>query len=669
MVCLKVYDGQEKIREIKLGSKVVSVGREPGNVLSLPDASVSRRHAQVEPNGHFYVVRDNGSTNGTFVNEMLVRVQVLSHGDVVRVGKYLIRVDGGRQKEHDSTHVRVEDLRLPATAAGDQEQHTTRLRFDKEPSITDASRARLLRLYEIQGEIGHIDTTQALLERALDIIVAELNAERGSVLLCEKPQRGYEPGTPCTFVPAAVRSIGGEKGEELVIPEELLIQAATRTQGLRSELPDGSGRSCLVVPLGDRNALRGVVYLDREAQRPPFNQDDLPFLTAIASELAISLANALLFAEISAEKDKMQAIFTSLTDGVLVLDKDFKVVEANSAATILLELNKKNPLGADAFELFAKFNLNPDPEVLRASCLREGVVFHMRLSDPKGESPEELYLAGKIMPYPPGASKPEGCVITLKDRSEMRRMEALKAQFIGNVAHKLRTPLTIIESSLPLLREGGGEMEQLLDEVQQSSLSLCALVSQFMEFVELEVKSDRFVSMPQPTELKSLVNKAVSSMEEDACNKGVLVLDRIGENMPPVMARPEHLLQAFRCIIQNAVKFVGPEGQIIVEAEHLNGCVRVDFADDGPGIPREDIESVFYVCHQVDKERTGQVPGAGLGLTVARHIVREHGGEIRITSPYRFLDHGTQVSVFLPVGTSGKEEPLPVTASQSGGKP
>jgi len=157
-------------------------------------------------------------------------------------------------------------------------------------------------------------------------------------------------------------------------------------------------------------------------------------------------------------------------------------------------------------------------------------------------------------------------------------------------------------------------------------------------------------------------------VEADARTKGILVVERLANDLPPVTARTGHLVQAFHHILENAVKFAAHGGRVIIDAEDLGGCVRVDFADDGPGIPREEIESVFYVCHQVDKERTGQVPGAGLGLTVARHIVREHGGEIRISSPYRFLDHGTQVSVFLPATPAVKEEAalLAATAPASG---
>jgi signal transduction histidine kinase len=102
------------------------------------------------------------------------------------------------------------------------------------------------------------------------------------------------------------------------------------------------------------------------------------------------------------------------------------------------------------------------------------------------------------------------------------------------------------------------------------------------------------------------------------------------------------------------VKFAKDSGQIIIEAEVSEGYVRIDVADDGPGIPAREIESVFYVCHQVDEEHTGQVPGAGMGLSLSRHIVQEHGGEIRITSPYRFPDHGTRVSIFLPLAASAR---------------
>lgn len=659
---LKVYDGQEKIRELELSADIVSIGREAGNLLELPDASVSRRHAQVEPNGNFFLIRDSGSTNGTFVNEMLVRVHLLSHGDTVRIGKYLLRVDAAKKMDRESTRVRVEQLSLPSAGRLDGgSQPTTLARFERDTPIADASHARLLRLYEIQAEIGHVDTTQALLERALNIIVTELRAERGSVLLCEKAPRGATDA-PCNFVPASVRTTGmnkGSPGDDLVIPEEVLNQVATRLKGVRTAVPSTTGgetRHALMVPVVDGLALRGILYVDRAPPHKPYTHDDVQFATAVAGILAISLANAQLFADTTAAKNKIQAIFTSLADGILVTDCDFNVLEANPAATVFLGVENRNPLGKCFLDLLGDFKLTPEAKVLRASSLHEGAVFHLtrwpkeKEGNGRGKTgdPSEVCFAGKITPFPGGALEPHGLVINLRDRSELRRMEAIKTQFLGNFAHKLRTPLTVIEGNLPLLRDPSHDIEQILEELERNSRSLCQLVNQMTEFADLEIKSARFAALPEATKLRPLVREAIRRIEKEARNKGIEVANRVRDDMPMVLTRPAHVHRAFQLILDNAVKFSGEGGKILVEAEEQSEYVRVDFVDDGPGIPRKEIESVFYICHQVDAEGTGQVPGAGLGLTIARHILQELGGEIRLTSPYRFADHGTQVSVFLP---------------------
>jgi two-component system phosphate regulon sensor histidine kinase PhoR len=375
--------------------------------------------------------------------------------------------------------------------------------------------------------------------------------------------------------------------------------------------------------------------------------------------VAISLANALLFAQISAEKEKIQAILTSLTDGILVTDRDFKVVEANAAATVLLNLEKRHPLGAPFFELVSAFTLSPDKAVLRAAGLREGAIFHLSRRAAPSRGPKEVVIAGTALPFPRGAAEPEGVVITLRSNSELERMEDLKSRFIGNVAHKLRSPLTVIHGNLPLLHEQAGaehSFNEVLEEVERNSAALCHLVDEFTEFAEMEVRSVEELSPLEPLKLKPLLHDTVRTFEAEARKKGVLLVERVRDDLPPVLARANKVSRAFRHILDNAVKFSGESGQVIVEAEEAGGYVRIDFVDDGPGIPRAEIESVFYVCHQVDADRTGQVPGAGLGLTIARHIIQEHGGEIRITSPYRSSDRGTRVSVFLPARPQGLQE-------------
>ena len=656
MFRLKVYDGQERLTEIELTSEVVTIGREAGNTILLPDVSVSRRHAQIEPNGNFFLLRDNGSTNGTFVNEALAHVQVLSHGDTVRIGKYLIRVEAGPKKPHETTRVRVEALRLPGRSS--RGAALSGVTFAGEPSVTDASRERLLRLYQVQREIAYIDAKQDLQDRALETMLAELQAERGSILTSEQPEAA---GATPRFAPVAVRSAKAPKsdktGAEILIPEELLLEATSSPGGLRGTREAG-GPHYLVSPLCERKRMRGVVYVERSAS--PFSQEDLQFLNALAGLVAISLANAELFMEISLEKEKMQAIFSSLTDGIFVTDREFRIVEANTAATTLLSLERKNVLGRPLFELLAAFQMSPNPEILKTSSPRENAIFHLLRPSADEKDQKPRLLAGALLPYPRGDQETKGVVAVIRDRSDVHRLEALKTQFIGNVAHKLRSPLTVIQGNLSLLQMQGNEptsVTEVLEEVAHSSRVLAHFVDQFVEYAELEIRSLGSLVSPESVLLKPLLQEILRTLEPPAASKGLTLAERVPADIPPLMARPEHLARAFGQILDNAVKFASQGGQIVVEAQKLDGYVRLDFVDDGPGIPPEEIEAIFYVCHQVDRERTGQVPGAGLGLTIARHIVQEHGGEIQVTSPFGFADHGTKVSVLLPLKEPAAQGP------------
>ena len=165
----------------------------------------------------------------------------------------------------------------------------------------------------------------------------------------------------------------------------------------------------------------------------------------------------------------------------------------------------------------------------------------------------------------------------------------------------------------------------------------------------MEVRSLRSLTALQPVELKPLLLEAIKLVQPEAKSKGIQVMERIPADLPPIPGHPERLLRAFQQVLENAVKFAGAGKQVVVQSKAASGCVRLEFVDDGPGIPRRELESIFYICHQVDEEKTGEVPGAGLGLTIARHIIQEHGGDIQIQSPYSFPDHGTRASVLLPI--------------------
>jgi signal transduction histidine kinase len=683
MLRLRVFDGQEKINEILLGAEVVTLGRDNTNHVMLPDLSVSRVHAQIEPTGNFYVIRDAGSTNGTFVNEILARVHVLTAGDTLRLGKFLLRVESMGSRSGDTTRVRVEELRLAEDAF--ELLLTTDAEAKKEPvtATTDSALAldSLRRLYELQRQLAHIDTTPALLERTLQLAVAELQSHSGGLLLAQNAPVEIETETDATqaaeqFHPAAVHFGGEEAGEspageeppipgtsidEMVIPREIVAQVLMHKRGLAGQRP-ASGKKCpfLVCPLLEPRGVRGLLFVERAPESDPFSPLDLRFLHAIADQLVTSLANATLFEKVSQQSAKVETIVANLGDGVLVTDERQRVLEANTAALTLLGIHDHNPVGSSLFDLFESFQVSPEASVLAASAHAEGTFFHLRHRTSESDSTTARLISGRLSPFPKGADQPLGIVVTLRDRSREQHVEELKIEFLEKVAHKLRSPLTIIQGNVALL---GSELEnpaptvcQILGDLERSTHHLAALVEEFVEFMELRTRTTPFVALPRETSIQPLVREVLRTASETEKGRAACLKERLSDDLPNLVTQPELLSRALAEVIDNAVKFGRDGGTVVVEAETTDSYLRLDVTDDGPGIPAERIDSVFYVCHQIDAEQTGQVPGAGLGLTIARQIIQEQGGEIEITGAVSD-GGGTRVSLFLPLAETAQVTP------------
>ena len=647
MVRLKVFDGLESVDEIELDDEVVSIGRDATSTLILPDHSVSRHHAQIEPRGNFHLVRDNGSTNGTFVNEMLVRLQVLTHGDVLRIGKYLIRVEARNKKSDDTTRVRVEKLSLP-----DEVEESTDL-VGAAAEDVEMNRAefndQLATISEIQREIGHVDTAKALLERAIDLVLTEFDADRGSALMfAEPPSNGDEVGRP---TPVVVRGIASDSEADLVIPQEVLDAACQSEGSVERTTPEVSRLACA---LRDKDRLKGLIYIERLAGQPAFSERDRLFLAALSSQIGVGLTNAELFAETTTGQEQIQAVFTSLTDGVVLTDSEFQIVEANVAATVLLRAEHKNVLGESFRSLLDRFEVTP-PLPPNSKPAVGSLAVHSLASKRNDKSPDKAppataILSFKIVPFPRDADEPSGYVVTLRDRSEVWRIERLKSQFIENVAHKLRTPLTVIEANLPLLTEraddGEESHEEILAEIRRNSAILCRLVDRFVDFTEM---GDLAAAQLQTSiSLRKLLDDLIQAVADETQRKRVTLIDRMATDISQVAGYASRLTKAFANVIDNAMKFCKEGGKIILQARDENGFVRLEVIDDGPGIPPDELESIFLVGHQVDDEKTGQIPGAGLGLASVRQIIEEHGGEVWIASPYRPDKTGTCVTIRLP---------------------
>ena len=471
MLRLKVFDGLERVANLKLGEGIVSVGRSDDCTLTLPDLSVSRKHAEIFPDGHFYVLRDNDSTNGTFVNELAVRTHVLTHGDTIRIGKYLVQVDAKPSNEKDSTRVRIQQVPLLSQDAAEVapvdideptlgRDDTLDIPKSAYSDFADPATEQLRRLTEVHEALAHVSSSESLLERILDLLLENVDADCGSVLLTREREDASDTEELQPFVvrrrgavPPSSFASDGSVNDELVIPAAVVEQVSGSTHGLIGRVPRSNDQttSCLACPVEDHHGSHGLLYLERSEQKSPFSNEDLNFVMTVCRQLAGSLSNARLFAEITGEREKIRTVFASLTDGVLVTNAEFEVIEANRAAVHLLDLASRNPLGRELFSLFEEFEVRPGIAVLRTSCRRAGVVFQLlrRAAADRGDRTGR-FISGTISPYP-REKEPQGYVLTLQDDSRDRHIEELKTRFMERIGHKLRTPLTVIQANLPLL--------------------------------------------------------------------------------------------------------------------------------------------------------------------------------------------------------------------------
>lgn len=652
MARLHIYDGQDRLHSVDLGDEPTIIGRDEWSGVVLEDASVSRRHAQIEPTGNFFLVRDLKSTNGTYVNDMLVRVRLLTHGDVVRVGRYLLRVDAGHASRKESTRIRVDKLDLGSDHGIDESAR---------PSVSPASREqqRCQDFKRLSDTIGQLTTRDELYRTALEYLLAELEADRCGILCFDEEDRERAICAENLRSVAALSTGGDETVSEIRIDPRTLNRALGASEAIVCDVLGVESRGgAMVAPLRDRGAVQGVVYVDRVASARRFDDDQRLYFDLMVRQIAISLRNAELFEDVIAERGKVQAILTSLTEGIVMTDPGFQVTDANLAAVALLELRKVNPIGCSFFDLLRGFDASPSLRLLTSEAAEGSAVFHLRrhgASRTAEETPDDKSLAGRIVPFPQRGPQPQGFVVTLRDATTSWRLEKLKSAFISNVAHKLRTPLTVIRADLPLLVENFDSpvRHELLEELDRNSRRLTHLVDQFVEFSEMDLRSVTEADMPAPATLFRIVAGAVRAKRAVADEKGIRIDNRVPPDLPPLRVRAARLGDAIERIVDNSVKFSPANSQVVLQAEAAEGLLKLHITDEGPGIPGEELDAVFCVGHQVDLQGAGQIPGAGLGLTIARHIVQEHGGEIRISSPYPVDGHGARISLMLPLEPEG----------------
>jgi two-component system phosphate regulon sensor histidine kinase PhoR len=351
--------------------------------------------------------------------------------------------------------------------------------------------------------------------------------------------------------------------------------------------------------------------------------------------------------ETQREHGQVLAILGSMVEGVIAVDREERVVHLNGAASAILETSPEKCLG------------RPLWECIRVSGITEQVAAVMKGRTP---APRELLLPRGGMtrilelhasPLRDGGGGVTGAVVVLHDVTELRRLESVRRDFVANVSHELKTPLTAIRGLTETLIDDC-EMTpetraRFLSKVHAQTERLSNLVADLLTLSRLE--SDDGSPPFEPTDLRPLLADAVRLLNPRVQEKRIELVIDIPETPVVVLAEDEAVRQVTGNLLDNAVKYTPEGGKVFVKlAPGEPGYCVFEVRDTGIGIEEKHHDRVFERFYRVDKARSRELGGTGLGLSIVKHAVLSMGGTVGLSSS---PGQGSTFTVKLPL--AGKD--------------
>ncbi len=378
---------------------------------------------------------------------------------------------------------------------------------------------------------------------------------------------------------------------------------------------------------------------------PADRRDELASLARAMNETAERLAQT--FRSLTDERNRTTAILESMIEGVAVVGADERVVFSNSAFAQILSSGGLETSSAPGRLLV---------ELVRQSDLLN-TVRHVLAT---GQREESEVTVGTLRPRtfavtatPVGGSEATatnlGAVLVLHDISELRRLERVRRDFVANVSHEFKTPLTAIQGFAETLLGGALEdtanRSRFVEIIRDHSVRLARLTDDLLKLSQIEagrLELDlRLVNIP------ALVSSCVETVQFQAEKKRQTIAVHCSPDLAAISADANRLREVLINLMENAVQYTHAGGRIEVAAETRNGEAVITVADNGIGIPQTEQQRIFERFYRVDAARSREAGGTGLGLSIARHIVEAHGGRIWLESN---LGEGSRFHFSVPTG-------------------
>jgi two-component system sensor histidine kinase VicK len=351
-------------------------------------------------------------------------------------------------------------------------------------------------------------------------------------------------------------------------------------------------------------------------------------LRELNEKLEVKVAERTVALEV--EKGRLEAILTSMAEGMLVTDQDNRIILFNPAAQKILDVPPHRVAGQNietvcslgGFCELVEFLL----DMKKGDHLTEGREVHLEINGKK--------LKVNMSPLLDKTWQFAGVVMSIRDVTLEEEIDRMKTEFISTVSHELKTPLTSIKGSLEIiLRRDNGLSDtekELLAVCERNTDRLIRLIGDILDISRIE--SGRMEFRFKPESLTRLASEAVEEMTSFAFQRNVSLVESVGDDIPPVFGDRDRLIQVITNLLSNALKF-SPEGQVVsVDAAREGHFVRVSVSDRGKSIKKSDRDKLFKKFQKLDSHASGERGGTGLGLAICKEIIEKHHGRISYRS-------------------------------------
>lgn len=344
--------------------------------------------------------------------------------------------------------------------------------------------------------------------------------------------------------------------------------------------------------------------------------------------------------EISEDRIRLAAILSSMVEGVMVLDCRGTILMVNRALEDMFQISGRKAVGLSFLEVIRNHSLiELIKKLLDARASRSGEVVI--------QTPQETFFDVQAS-VATNCKDGEVCaVLVFHDVTETRRLERVRKDFVANVSHELKTPLTSIKGYIEALLDGArddpGRCLEFLQILQRQTDRLNSLITDLLMLSQIE--SGQYTCKRDAVDMADVTKRAVAMLKPLVEIKQHQLTVMLHPELSPAIGDEGKLTQVMINLLDNAIKYTPDGGAIAIEAMQSGNNIEMTVSDTGIGIPKKDLPRIFERFYRVDRARSRELGGTGLGLSIVRHIVEAHNGGIQVQSE---PGKGSKFTLFLP---------------------